>query len=355
MARWLLVAVLVLAACSAPPPEWAELPPPAPGARVLAMVPVDGGVLVLGSVPGPEGRAPAAWMTADGRGWRPVALAPHSAYAFQAELASAGAANGQVTVLGQAFGGAHGNPRMTVWSGSTESLTEYPQPFELFGGPHAIAVNAAAAGLLVGQWDEVSGRYGAAVWTTADGRTWRRQADDPALASAPGEQTSAVGVTSGPSGFLVAGGNQRGADLLPLAWVSPDGQTWRRLSVPGTGSTAQRAACDANGCVLFGASAGARPQALCWQVGLDGSVAAPHPGPAGSTVDVKQASLGAQAFVTVSADSVARLYSVSRDCASWTELPLPAVAPEAYVAAVPAGLLLATTAADRSGLWWRKS
>ncbi|HVV14111.1 hypothetical protein [Amycolatopsis sp.] len=355
MVRWLLIAVLMLTACSAPAPGWSELPAPAAGARVLAMVPVDGGILVLGSVPGPDGRAPAAWTTADGRSWQPVALAPHSAYAFQAELASAGVSGGQVTVLGQAFGGAHGSPRMTVWSGNSTSLVEYPQPFETFGGPRSIAVNAAAAGLLVGQWDGASGRYGAAVWTTADARSWQLDADDPALASAAGEQTSAVGVTSGPLGFLVAGGNQRGADLLPLAWTSRDRQSWQRLTVPGTGSTAQRPACDTTGCVLFGASAGTRPQALCWPAGPGGPVGDARTGPTGSTVDITQASLGAQAFVTLRVDSQAKLYSVTRDCATWTELSLPVSAPEAHFASVPGGLLLATTAPDASHLWLRTS
>jgi len=75
----------------------------------------------------------------------------------------------------------------------------------MFGGPHAIATNDAAAvpgtALMVGQWDGPSGRYGAAVWTSADGVTWHRNAEDPALASAPGEQTSAAGRGGGPGRF----------------------------------------------------------------------------------------------------------------------------------------------------------
>jgi hypothetical protein len=358
----LLAGLALLVACTTSPPVtggWREVPLPAPGARILAMAAAGDRLLVLGSVPGPDGRAPAAWTTTDGQAWRPVALEPHSAYAFQAELASVGVAGDQVVVLGQAFGGAHGNPRPTVWSGGTDRLVEHPQNFELFGGPHAIAVNEMAAipgtELLAGQWDGTSGRYGAAVWTSPDGTTWTRQADDPALASAVGEQTSAIGAAAGPAGFLVAGSTQRGARIVPLAWTSPDGRSWRRAGVPADGSaTANRAACDSAGCVLLGIALGAPWHALCWPV--TETVGDSRAGPQGSTVDVSQALLrGPRVYATLRIDDAARLASINRDCTDWQDIPLPVSAREARIGALPDGLLLATTDATASRLWLQRS
>lgn len=343
---------------------WREVPLPAPDARVLTIVPDGGALLVLGSVPGPDGRAPGAWTTTDGRAWRAVPLRGTSAYAGQAELIHAGVAGDRVTALGQAFGGAHSSPRLTVWSGSAGGLVEHEQPVEMFGGPHAIALNDAAArpgtALLVGQWDERSGRYGAAVWTSADGADWHRQADDPALASAPGEQTSALGATASATGFLVTGDTLRGASLSPLVWTSPDGATWRRIAVPGPptasaygGAGVDRAACDGAGCVLLGATTGARWQAECWPMAAE-TVGAPQAGPVGDTVTVTQGVLaGGRVVAALRVDNVARLATVGRDCTGWADLALPAAAPQAVVGPLGAGLLLATTGADSSRLWLR--
>lgn len=389
MARWtwlvvpLLLGVLA-AGCTTSPATpavingWRSVPQPSFGARVLAIVPYGDGVLVLGSVPGPDGRAPGAWTTKDGTSWRPVPLRPHTAYAFTAELASVGAAGGRIMALGQAFGGAHSNPRPTVWSGDTAGLVEHEQPFEMFGGPHAIGVNDAAArsgipgrgggnytALLVGQWDGASGRYGAAAWTSPDGTTWHRNADDPALASAVGEQTSALGAAAGPFGFLIAGDTLHGADLAPLAWTSPDGVAWHRITVPtdtvttqAGGTTANRAACDDHGCVIAGIALGVQWQAMCWPVDTASSaitVGTGTLGPSGSQMQVSQALLdGDRALVALRVNNRARLTSTGRDCTGWRDMPLPVGADEVRVGALAGSLLLATTDQASSQLWLRQ-
>ncbi|MGW4531734.1 hypothetical protein ACWEOI_12370 [Nocardia sp. NPDC004340] len=141
--RWsiVLVAVLTLAVGCAdrtPDSPWRELPLPQPGARILAFAPTPGGgVLALGSIPAADVRAPAAWSTTDGTHWIPVPVHPETPYSARAELISAGTGEHTV-VLGRAFGGAHSNPRMSVWSGDTHGLTEHEQAFEMFGGPHGL-------------------------------------------------------------------------------------------------------------------------------------------------------------------------------------------------------------------------
>jgi len=195
------------------------------------MAPWDGRLLVLGSVPGPQGRAPSAWIT-DGERLQSITVQPHSDYAFLAEFMGVGT-GARILLLGQAFGGAHSNQRMTVWGGDTGTLAEHPQAFELFGGPHALIVSGAAAlrntDLLIGGWDGSGGRYGAAVWTSPDAVTWQRNATDPALSSAPGELTGASGVTTGPPGFVIVGDTVLNSVLYPLEWTSPDGRSWQRI------------------------------------------------------------------------------------------------------------------------------
>ncbi|WP_225728491.1 MULTISPECIES: hypothetical protein [unclassified Nocardia] len=340
---------------------WAELPLPAKDARILAFTSIPGGLLALGSVPGPDGRAPAAWTTSDGHQWRSVAVEPHSPYAFQTELISAGIGD-RITVLGQAFGGAHSNPRMTVWGGDTTKLVEFPQAFELFGGPHSIAVSAAAAlsgtGLLVGQWDGSSHRYGAAVWTSPDNANWQRSADDPALSSAVGEQTAAVGVATGPPGFLVVGNTQRNGEFEPLAWTSRDGATWQRIALQGSGAVAQRAGCGLDHCVLLGQTFGDRPHALCWPT-MD---SAPVAGLDGPSLDISQVlvpdfraplPVGPVAAV-IRIDGTAHLVEMNYDCTHWYDLRIPVRAAEARIGALLSGsVLLATTDQAASRLWIR--
>lgn len=343
---------------------WRSVPLPTFDARVLAIVPDGGGLLVLGSVPGPAGRAPGAWTTTDGTSWHSVPLQPHTVYAGQAELIAVGAAAGHVMALGQAFGGAHSNPRMTVWTGSTAGLVEHEQPFEMFGGPHAIAVNDAAAvpgtALLAGQWDGATGRYGAAVWTSPDGAVWHRNADDPALASAIGEQTAALGAAAGADGFLVVGDTLHGALLSPLFWTSSDGGTWRRVVLPAPattstqgGATANRAMCDSHGCVVAGIALGSQWHALCWPV-TGTTPGAGTSGPGGATMQVSQALLaGDRAYVALRVDNRARLESTARDCTGWRDVPLPVGADEVRVGALGRALLLATTDTVSSQLWLR--
>ncbi|WP_067686101.1 hypothetical protein [Nocardia jejuensis] len=351
----IVVAALALLAGyvgAVPDSPWREVPAPAPGARVLRIVPFGAGVLALGSVPRGTDREPAAWETDDGIRWRAVPVRPHSGYAFGAELISVGVGD-RLVVLGQAFGGAHSNPRMTVWSGDATGLEEYPQVVEMFGGPHAIAVTGAAAlggiDLLAGGWDGPGGRYGAAVWTSGDGARWTRHSDDPALSSAPGELTGVAEVTVGPRGFVMVGQTLRGGATRALQWISRDGVTWQRIELPGANALASRVGCDAHGCVVLGQTTGPTPRLRCWP-----SSGAAVDGPGAAQVDLSQVLLReGRALVVVRLNGVVHLDSLNAECDGRQEISLPVRAGRAQVGLLPSGVLMATDDGGSSRLWVR--
>jgi hypothetical protein len=342
---------------------WQAVPLPAPGARVVAIARDGATTYAFGSVPGPAGRAPAAWTTTDARHWNRIALRATTYYGAQAELTLVGLAGGRISVYGLAYGGAHGLPRPTNWTGPAAGaqtrLVDHEPAVEVFGGEHAISVNGetarAGTDLIVGQWDGPGGRYGAAVWTSPDGVTWTRNTADPALVSAPGEQTSARGAASGADGFVVVGDTLRGGGTTALSWTSPDGRVWRRIPLPYPGSaSAARVGCDGAGCMAVGATISAQPQLTCWAMRPGAAPSAGPPGPNGGLVEPDQVLLrGGDAVAVVSVDGTARLVTVHRDCTGWQPLATPVASTDAAVGEVGGHLLLATTGPAVSQLWLR--
>jgi hypothetical protein len=370
---------------------------PTQGAKVLGFATVGDTVLAVGSVPGPQGRAPGAWSSPSNLNWRNISLDPATGYGQQAELTHLAIAQDAAVVLGTAFGGAHGNARLTTWSASgrgagvPEALVEHEQPFELLGGPRAMSVVGAAAGsgtsLLVGQWEAPNGRPDAAVWVSTDGIRWTRQDDDPALASAEGEQLRARGVTHATGGFITVGDVSTAATgqvaVAPVVWTSADGHSWRREPMPvlpadsasTSDTTASRVACDAAGCLALGvtttyagtytgSNSGGGQQVDCWLKRTGGEFAPPvRGGPAvagNQLMDMTGLVLDSQqALVTVRVGGQLQLWSVSRNCADWRQRVLPVASRDAAVTVLhdPASgtptstVLLSTIEASGSRLW----
>jgi hypothetical protein len=195
----------------------------------------DGTWYVVGAVLGADASSrPAAWTSTDGRTWRTVALAPRQYYARRAILYSVACRGTQVAVLGARSGGAHGNPRTTSWHQRADgALVDVPAPFELFGGPDAIAVSRLAAG--VDGWLIAGGRTtGAAVWVSPDAAAFRLVDDDPALSSDPTRRTSARDAVADGDGWTAVGYAELSGRVaaVPSAWSSRDGLRWRREDVP---------------------------------------------------------------------------------------------------------------------------
>ena len=362
---------LLVASCSPSAPGgdggWQQVPLPAPGARLLVLTPYAGSLLALGSVPGPDGRAPAAWVTADARHWRRLATAPATSYGQVSEFVMAGVTGTHIAAYGQAFGGAHSYARPTLWAGDTAGLTEHEQVYTMFGGEDQLAVSAEAARpgtvLIVGAWDAASshyGRYGAAAWTSPDGAAWTRHVDLPQLASAIGEQTSATGVTATGDGFLAVGSalSSATAQYRPLAWASPDGTTWQRTVLPAAGAaTAGRVACGTAGCTVIGTALGDDQHLLCWATSSAGAPAGPpRAGPGHGlvtplSVQVREGT----SYVLTADDGVARLDSVGPGCSDWQPVTLPRRASGGALGFVGDRVLVALTGTGASSLWLRSS
>lgn len=336
--RAALIAVLVvgLAACTspvpAPPPPTNQVALPAADAKIRKLVPGGDGILAAGSIPGPDGRAPALWTSKDGRGWRAIPLTPATGYGEQAELTELAVTNGLVVALGMAFGGAHGNPRPTLWSAKDANgpLIEYRQPFELLGGPRAVGLTALAASggaaILTGQWERAlpngASQIGAAVWRSTDGSQWTRIDADPDLAGAEGEQTSARGIAAGPAGFVIAGDSRAKLSATPLTWASTDGQAWHRTPLATEGDTsAARVACDGQGCVTVGMRrTGTHQQAITWAP-AEGEPFAPSDDQLLEPQAI--AVSGDRLAVVTTAGTDTRIWTGHRNGTGWHEVSLP--------------------------------
>lgn len=85
------------------------------------------------------------------------------------------------------------------------------------GGPGLVAVGTTSGG-----WGAGSGDL-APVWTSVDGLSWSRAPSDPAFRGA-----WLRAVTAGGPGLVAVGSTLDG----PQAWYSPAGTTWERASVP---------------------------------------------------------------------------------------------------------------------------
>ncbi|AKU15181.1 hypothetical protein [Luteipulveratus mongoliensis] len=294
-------------------------------------------------------------------------MKPVTAYGQLAELVMGAVRGSRVVAYGQAFGGAHSNPRPTTWTADVTdqggTFVEHEQSFTMFGGEDAISVNAEAAtastAVLVGGWDGPGGRYGAASWTSPDGVTWTRHADADGLSSAVGEQTAASGVTSTGSGFVALGSTMRGDAgglvVVPLAWLSQDGVGWRRVALPASGpARADVAGCDGSGCVVVGGTQTASQHLLCWTLSPSGRPGAGASGPGSGLVQPGSVLLRrGEAYVLHQVDHVSRLATVSRDCTRWAPVSLPVKTQDAALGLVGDRLLLVSTESARSRIWLR--
>jgi len=106
------------------------------------------------------------------------------------------------------------------------STTTSPPVPGLAGAPHMDAVAVGGPGLVVVGTDlHVSYGTEPRIWTSADGRQWRRSDLDPLVfGDSPGDQLELKSVAAGGPGVVVVGsGGESGHGPV---WTSPDGFVW---------------------------------------------------------------------------------------------------------------------------------
>ena len=177
---------------------------------------------------------PAAWSSPDGKTWTSLRLDPQGYWAQRAVFSSVACRAGEIAMVGAQSGGAHGNPRVSTWYRRDDRVfTDVVAAFELYGGSRAVNVGRIAA--RPEGWLIVGARTsGAAVWLSDDATEFRLVDGDPALSSDDRTATLARdGVYDGHGWTVVGSASVTGRlPRVPMAWTSPDGETWQREEVP---------------------------------------------------------------------------------------------------------------------------
>ncbi len=191
------------------------------------------------------------------RAFTEIPLAAQSPYGHLAQLMYLATDGAAVAAVGTATGGAHLNPRWTVWRGTLTGLTEQPQTMETFGGPNAGSLDGLALDsvgpLLIGSWSTGSGSIGTALWTT-NGATWQRDPNAAVLAGTADVPAEPTGIAARGDDMLVSGLELIGTTLRARLWLGNRAGSWRRIDLPGAGadSVATGVGCRAEDCWVVG-------------------------------------------------------------------------------------------------------
>jgi hypothetical protein len=168
----------------------------------------------------------------------------------------------RVLGIGGDRGGAHGNVRWSIWTGSSVGVAEHTQAFSTFGGWGAgdliDGVLTPASSAVIGSWQSDDAGLDVAVWTP-QGDTWvRHSSTGTPLQSTRASVTFATAATASAQGVLVAGwqfDTGQGGGQVPVVWQSgPDAAGWSKTVLPDAGSAgiADAVRCTTSGCAVAG-------------------------------------------------------------------------------------------------------
>lgn len=245
----MVAAALLLAGCGPPAPDrpacqWQALDT---GFTVSTLA-AAGDDLLIG---GRSDTAPAL-MTAAGRH---IPMEPRSLYGSAGILVQVAGDGHRVFALGNTAGGAHLNPRWTVWAGSMDGLVEEPQPVETFGGPNAGGLTAlaldASGPLLLGSWSQPDGSIGGTLWGRT-GSAWSQLPAAAPLAGAAGNRFLPTGIAVTADRLVIAGFLVSGNGLRAAIAIGERTGGWHLTELTSADSVATDVACDTARCVLVG-------------------------------------------------------------------------------------------------------
>jgi hypothetical protein len=274
-----------------------------------------------------------------------IPLMSQSPYGHLAQLVYLATDGTAVAAVGTATGGAHLNPRWTVWRGTLDGVTEQPQGMETFGGWNAGSLDGLALDptgpLLIGSWSTGSGSIATALWTTS-GAIWERDRGAAPLAVTADRPAEPTGIATLGGQIVVSGFDMDGATATLRAglWIGDRSGHWRRIELSGAGpdSVATGVACRSDGCWVVGRIGGTL---ALWHV-RDGSAARVADVPATTVASVGQTPRVAASddLVWVEVDGSDAPPVVYSD-GSWRRIGSPGARVTAIAAA--AGSLLAVT------------
>ena len=266
----MVLAVWAAAACAAAPTSTAPTGPPdvrfnavaLPAGAVPEVLAADGDQLLVGvrreaapQQPGLVRRSP------DGA----VADVPAQAatgYGRTAYWYSLAADGNRILAIGGDRGGAHGNVRWSVWTGSGAGVAEHVQAFSTFGGWGAgdliDAVLTPVGSAVVGSWESADAGLDVAVWTP-EGDSWVRQSSTGTpLQSTRSTVAFVTAATGYGPGVMIAGwqiATGAGAGQTPVVWQSgPDASGWNKTVLPDAGKagTSMAIRCATTTCAVAG-------------------------------------------------------------------------------------------------------
>ncbi len=276
-------------------------------------------------------------------------LRPAEPYAEVATLESLAVAGDEVFAIGKAVGGAHANPRLSVWDGSLAGrrLTSRPQEFFTFGGhdagPLLGTTKVGGTPVIFGSRVATTGLYGV-VWTRK-GHTWTQQAARPELTSSPDREFSFLSFARLGDSLVVAGdelGLAGGLNQSPVAFVGAIRGGWRQVGLPVPGgltrlpgqlSRATSIACPEEGDTCWTAG-WVRGHPLAWPLRVAPAAAGdatvlPGDPPAGDAAAVLALAAGRPVVFTNAAAPTVQLGCPD----GWRTLPAPAAPVSAAVVA----------------------
>lgn len=195
-------------------------------------------------------------------GWRSVPLSPESYYAYRARWRTVATDGRSIYAVGDAPGGAHSNPRWTVWSGTVDGMREHVQTFETFGGWGAGGLTALTywqqRPAIVGSWSSDTAGLDIVTWT-ASGTDWMRHSSTGTTLASTHEGLNVLrSVGPDSTGNALAGAVVRlgGGEvaLTPAVWRrTPAKPSWTRVDLPASGeSQATGVACRGANCLAAG-------------------------------------------------------------------------------------------------------
>ncbi len=206
-----------------------------PGSQAMFSVAAgDSGLVAVGYDASGGDADAAVWTSPDGLTWTRV---PHDEATFggdadQDMLAVATGGPGYVAVgddysAGDSAGAVWTSPDGAAWTRVTTAA---------FGSTEAQTIETVTAGgpgLVAVGYEFVETDWNGAVWTSADGATWKRAAD-PTSALAGGNNEAILGVTATETGLIAVGYDDASGDWDTRVWTSDDGAEWTLLPADQT-------------------------------------------------------------------------------------------------------------------------